>query len=292
MKHLIKELSIILTQISLFLFPLMIRASELVDINAQKELTPPSQNHTSMDAPKDVQATFKREDFKPYMLKHYNEGCPTNSTCTKEMGRRYKKWSKALRTNAHSKKITKALERFRKKNGIPFEVWITKTDKHHPDLIAWEGNCNYHNREGEKKIKIGVAMIKNIDDLNGLEKEKIIATRKLYRLNVTGNKVTRYRIPQNDTPLYLDGDNLIYQRSEDGIYFGLSITPAGKLAIVDTITPPEFPKSLACPKLLKEAQKDHPEDFEQEIYAGVYCQKTWNRSRKKFETLLLGWSCD
>lgn len=287
-------------QIGLLLDPSSLRAQGLIDIHAERsagriETSSPDKTHTSMDAPKDIQATFKREDFKPYMLKHYNEGCPTNSTCTKEMGQLYKKWSDTLSENADSKKITKALESFRKKVGIPFEVWITKTDKHHPDLVAWEGNCNYHNREGEKKIKIGVTMVRNIDDLNALEKKGIISTRKLYRLSSNKNnvsKVVRYRIPQSDTPLYFDGDKLIYQKSEDGIYYGLAISPEGKLKIVDTITPKEYPQSLPCPKVLKEAQAAHPKDFESEIYAGVYCQRTWNRATKKYEIILLGWSCD
>ncbi len=245
-----------------------------------------------MDAPPQVQANFKKEDFKPYMLDHYNEGCPTNSTCTKNMGMLYKKWSQALSNASLQKNNTKILEDFRKSAGIPFEVWVTQTQKHQSNLITWEGNCNYHNREGEKKIKIGVALIKNIDDLLEMEKSKSIATRKLYRLNPNGNKITRYRIPQADTPLYIDGDELIYQRSENGIYYGISINPEGHLGIVDTETPREFPQSMPCPKVLKEAQSSHSEDFEKEIYAGVYCQRTWNSQSKIFETILLGWSCD
>ncbi len=268
-------------------------SAALSDINAHKEVVQKVQGeHTSMDAPAEVQATFKEEDFRPYMLDHYNEGCPTNSTCTKEMGMLYKKWSEALSASAGKKKLTQGLENFRRQVGVPFEVWVTQTDKHYPGLITWEGNCNYHNREGEKKIKIGVSLVKNIDDLLELEKTQIIATRKLYRLNPSTNKVIRYRIPQADTPLYIDGDALIYQRSENGIYYGISINPEGHLTVVDTETPQEFPKSLPCPKILNEVQTAHPEDFEKEIYAGVYCQKTWNRQSKAFETILLGWSCD
>ena len=248
-----------------------------------------------MDAPKEIQANFKKEDFKPYMLNHFNEGCPTNSTCTKAMGKKYKGWSETLSASASltkTKDKLRVLDSFRKDVGIPFEVWVTQTQKHNSELITWEGNCNYHNREGEKKIKLGVTFVKNIDDLNPLEEKQEIASRKLYRLDPSTNKITRYRVPQNDTPLYIDGEELVYQRSEDGIYYALSINPEGYLGIVDAATPNEFPQSIPCPKILKEAQSDHGADFEKDIYAGVYCQQTWNKQSNSQDIVLLGWSCD
>ncbi len=258
-----------------------------------------SSEHTGMDAPKEIQADFKKEDFKPYMLNHYNEGCPTNSTCTKSMGLRYKEWSSTLSSTVGMKKgkekdkeKARILESFRKEKGLPFEVWVTESEKHHPDLILWEGNCNYHNREGHKKIQLGVTFIKKLDDLNVLEKMGVLASRKLYHLNPATNKITRYRVPQNDTPLYMDGEEMIYQRSEDGIYYGISINPEGYISVVDTISPDEFPRSIPCPDLLNQAQGDHPEDFEKDIYAGVYCQQTWNKQTKSLDIILLGWSCD
>ena len=139
---------------------------------------------------------------------------------------------------------------------------------------------------------MGISFIRNIDDLSSLEKDKVISIRKLYRLNSKTNKIIRYQTPQADTPLYVNGDDLIYQRSESGIYYGISISPEGYLTVVDTLTPQEYPESIPCPKALKQAQIDHPEDFETEIYAGVYCQKTWNSQSKDFDILLLGWSCD
>ncbi|MBC98316.1 MAG: hypothetical protein CME63_11235 [Halobacteriovoraceae bacterium] len=278
--------SFILFNLSLCFFPSFLYGQYGEEVSSSD-----LEEHTSMDAPKEIQKNFKREDFKPYMLDHFNEGCPTNSTCTKKMGKLYKNWSQTLSSLSQNKKMNEKLESYRREKGIPFEVWVTQTEKHNPELITWEGNCNYHNREGHQKIKIGVALIKNISDLNNLEEKNLIATRKIYRLG-HGNKVIRYKVPQSDTPLYIAGDDLIYQRSENGIYYGLSINPEGHLGIIDTVSPPEFPKSMPCPKVLEEVKKDHPEDFEKEIYAGVYCQRIWNHSSKKMDTLLLGWSCD
>jgi len=287
----VKTITLLLYCLSTFLLSTPIRSEILPDKNAQTTQVVPEE-HTSMDAPKEIQTNFKKEDFKPYMLDHFNEGCPTNSTCNKDMGKLYQKWMQTLSATSDSKIKVKKLEDFRKMAGIPFEIWLTQTDKHHPKLISWEGNCNYHNREGHKKIKMGISFISNIDDLATLEKDKVISIRKLYRLNSNTNKIIRYQTPQADTPLYVNGDDLIYQRSESGIYYGISISPEGYLSIVDTLTPLEYPESIPCPKTLKQAQIDHPEDFETEIYAGVYCQKTWNSQSKDFDILLLGWSCD
>jgi hypothetical protein len=283
--------------LSYFLLSLLwlinIQGSPILQKSDSNDQDSSTTEHTSMDAPKALQENFKKEDFKPYMLKHYNEGCPTNSTCTVKMGLRYKKWSDILSsiTKINQNK-EKKLDQFRKKEGIPFEVWVKETDQHNPNLITWESHCNFHNQEGKKKIKLGTALIANIDDLNSLEKENTISSRKLYLLDDKNKKVTRFRVPQVDSPLYIEGDKLIYQRSENGHYYGLSISAAGNLKVMPPQTPQNYPKRIPCPEVLEKARLDHSEDFDPEIYSDFYCRNVWNTRNKKWNTILLGWSCD
>ena len=105
----------ILNIISLSLLSLSTWSTSLPDKNASVSIS--DSEHTSMDAPKEIQANFKKEDFKPYMLNHFNEGCPTNSTCTKAMGKKYKGWSETLSASASltkTKDKLRVLDSFRK----------------------------------------------------------------------------------------------------------------------------------------------------------------------------------
>ncbi len=232
--------------------------------------------------------TEEVDDFKPHMLFHENKGCPTNSGCTEEMGKSYQKWIDTL-ARVHKKKDSHLiLENLRKSIGVPIDIWIAEKASEEKNLIYWESPCRQHNLEGQEKIGIGVAMAKDIGSLLPLEKEKKIFLRRLYRMK--GEKLVSYFSLRDENPLYLNGDKLVFQRSVEGHYYGLSINQKGALQIEPSQTPASFPQSIECPSDFVEKMKAI--ELPKNLYAGVYCQKTWNKENKKLETILVGWSCN
>lgn len=237
--------------------------------------------------------TEEVENFKPHMLFHENEGCPANSGCSVEMGKRYQKWIDAVSQVQNQKNSHLYLEEVRKVTGVPIDLWIPEKASEEKELIYWESPCRQHNIEGQEKIGIGVAMAKSLDHLKKLEEQKKVFLRRLYRLkNQKGEepKIEEFFSLRGENPLYLDGDRLIFQRSAEGNYYALSINKEGAVEVIPSKAPPYLPQSMDCPadfvKKIKEVK------MPQNLYAGVYCQKTWDMKSQGFETILVGWSCN
>lgn len=249
-----------------------------------------SQVHTAPSAPKDQQKDFSAEEFKPHMVDHFNQGCPANSECSPEMGKLYKRWTDTLNNFGKEKEGHRLLEKFRQNNGVPFEIWTTKEADPKEGLVYWDSPCEEHNLEGKPHYGIGFAMIKSLKDLKKLEDQKKIFLRTLTLSEGKGKSVTTYKTLRGETPLYIENGNLIYQKMDEGVSYGLSVGLNGDLKVVTTTTPKEFPQSVDCPQELIEAVKkiSSPEN----LYSGHYCQRTWNASDKIFNTLMVGWSCN
>jgi hypothetical protein len=246
--------------------------------------------HTAPSAPTTKQSNFTEDQFKPHMINHFNEGCPTNSECSPEMGMLYKRWVKTVTNFAKEKDGWRLLERFRKANGVPFEVWATEKSKASEGIIFWDSPCRNHNIEGKEKIRIGIVMVPHLNKLKKLTTSNNIYLRFLKIFQGKKKKSKTYNTLRGENPLYIENDKLIYQRLEEGQYYGLSVDQSGGLNIISTKTPPEYPQSIDCPQELVEELKSFPPS--ENLYAGVYCQKTWNMTKKKFDILMVGWSCN
>ena len=102
----------------------------------------------------------KEKVFKPYMLDHVHEGCPTNSSCLPKTGRQYKRWLDFLKRKPTPGPVrTKALERFRRGHGIPLKIWSFPKGEKTEGLIHWDSPCQNHYQKG-KKIQIALGMAK------------------------------------------------------------------------------------------------------------------------------------
>ena len=123
--------------------------------------------------------------FKPHMLDHINEGCPTNSSCLPQTGKRYKQWIDFLKKKSpKGARRWTILENFRKKNSIPLEVWSFPQAEKTEGLIHWDGHCPNHNKK-DSKIQMALALTKNFTDLAKLEREgKIYIPRAFFTGNV------------------------------------------------------------------------------------------------------------
>lgn len=246
--------------------------------------------HTSPSAPKDKQKNFTEDQFKPHMVDHFNQGCPANSECSPKMGKLYKRWTESLENFASEKQGYRLLEKFRNENGVPFEVWTTSKKTPEDDVISWDSPCEQHNLEGQDKFGIGMVMVKDLKELKSrINKEKVIL-RYLVVSPKNGNATKTYQTLRGETPIYIENDNLIYQKMDEGQSYGLSVGKNGDLKVVATITPKEFPRSIDCPRNLQEEaiRNKTPKN----LYSGFYCQKTWNRTTDQFDTIMVGWSCN
>lgn len=248
-----------------------------------------SAQHTGMNAPKEEQSQYTDNKFKAHMLFHFNEGCPTNSECSPEMGRIYGRWSKAVAAVRKAKKQRPELEPLRSEYGAPVDLWLTPKAQAKEGFIYWDSPCKNHNKEGQEKIGIGVVLAKNMNEVLKYENEGKAFIRRLYRLEDSGELKT-YLSLRGENPLYFDGEKMVFKRMIEGNYYGLSIGPQGRMSIVDTITPPEFPQTIECPQKAYQKVKalKHPDN----LYSGHYCQRAWNIRNHRFETILIGWSCN
>lgn len=231
--------------------------------------------------------------FKPHMLDHPYKGCPTNSLCAKKMGELRSKWLKVLSKNKPS-----ALDKFRKKNGIPVNIWTRDTVLKHPNLIIWDSFCKKHNpkpnTEGlintEEKIYIAQVWAKNFDDIKKSFKEgNEVLVNRAYVLDES-KKVTTYRIPRAEAPLFISDGKMYFTVEEEGNYFGLWVDSRGNIKIDQTYLPKSFPDEVKCPEILSKAFQAGIRN--QKLFEGFFCKAIWNQSTKKFNTVALGWSCN
>lgn len=233
-------------------------------------------------------ARANEEEFRPFMIDHENKGCPINSACTKESGLILDKWSNTLK-NSHKGKL-KTLNQFLTKNGIPYEVFTSSKAKKEDGLIIWDSPCREHNKDGEEKIGIALALVKNLREIKKLRGEDKVYPRLLKLYRDEKKEPVSFMAVRGENPLYLDNNDLVYKKSYEGSYYGLKVASNGNLSIVETIKPREYPSSIACPeKLIEETKK---ETFPKNLYAEVYCQKLWNKADNSFGIVMVGWSCN
>jgi hypothetical protein len=239
-----------------------------------------------------AQATQRKpKAFGAEQFNHQNVGCPMNSNCSKKVGNTYKEWKAALSKSRKKKNQVSILNQLAQKNGLPFTQWVTNRGSFSEELIVWDSHCRNHNKEGRPKIHIGLQFINNLSQTTQLEKDGMTHNRFMLVLDQMG-RITERIVPRSDTPLYFDGDNLIYQIEFEGNYFSQSLTKKGEMRVVESITPKEFPKTIDCPKNLLNVASKKKEKLNQDLYLGFFCQRTWDKQTGSSNIILLPWSCN
>lgn len=256
------------------------------------------ENHADKSDSRDKRKfpVIRQEDFKPYMLGHIHEGCPSNSTCSKETGLSRKKWVDVLKAAPNDKKkAARGIERFRKTYGIPLSFWVYVTSK--PDtepkhkLIIWDSHCpNHQAKDNNKQINLGETLTKDFKSLlNYKNDQHKIMVSKTFTLNNNG-KVESYPHPRADFPTFMDSTGIYFTREEEGKYYGMRVSKAGLVNIIPITSPKSFPQEVKCPDPLTKVFDDYIQM--NNLYMGRYCKALWNRSSKKFQTFIFGWSCN
>jgi len=83
------------------------------------------------------------KEFQPYMIDHPNLGCPANSHCSAEFGKKRKIWSDMILRikNQLEKSPIEALEKVRQNSGFPIPVWATNKSLENPEVVSWHSPC-------------------------------------------------------------------------------------------------------------------------------------------------------
>jgi hypothetical protein len=230
--------------------------------------------------------------FRAYMLDHPFKGCPTNSLCSKKMGARREGWLKAIRSPKAS-----VAEKYRSRIGMPIKIWTRDKALNDPSLITWDSFCPKHNpkpsSEGlintTEKIYISEIFAKDLTSIGKLYKEgDQVLLNRLYLLD--NKKVISYLIPRTEAPLFVENKKLYFTIEEEGSYFGLYISSSGELEISPTSLPKHFPDEVKCPEALAKAFQAGI--VNKNLYQGYFCKALWDRSKKAYITMALGWSCN
>lgn len=216
------------------------------------------------------------ENFQAFMIDHAYEGCPTNSECTKELGIKRKSWSDLLQKHSSLSDL-KALTQ---KYGHPFKVWFEPKKVDNSKLISWNSPCDIHNKE-EQIIRTGEYFLKS-----HLKTSEAILFHKVYFEK--GNEVIEYIIPRDESPLYKDGNDLIFLLEEKGRFYGLKVTAQNDFSLIKSPATKVFSETVSCPKKLSDYFK---KNASKELYSFFNCKALWNVKTKKLETFIVGKAC-
>lgn len=215
-------------------------------------------------------------------LAHENKGCPLNSICGTEMGVKKALWDDILKTLPKDNHLAvKTLEDFRKKNGLLLPVWTISNTLEEKDIIKWNSPCPQHQNPDNNFFQAEVFA----PDFSSLDNKRFTQEEAL--LLEENNTIVSYRIPSKELPLFLNGKEMIFSMTSEGVYFYVAIDPSGKIRVIDTKNTEFNPLDIECPKEL--ASKI--DQLSKGLYSGHFCKNVYNFALKKYQPLLFGLTC-
>lgn len=218
------------------------------------------------------------------------DNCPPNAWCG----------SKALKAQAAWAQASKAppavtsWANLGKKYGFPIEVWAVLAKDGPQDgrtapadlpsnFIGWDSPCRHH-QQSPKLILKGHSFVQNLKQL-----APHLVSGSAQSIDGQG-KIHTWAIPAGETPILLDGTNLIFTLAFEGQYLHLKINEQGQLTSGKWQLQGKRPREVKCPPAL--AQKFSPLKNEVALYQEGFCKEIWNLATHSFQTLLFAWACD
>lgn len=205
-------------------------------------------------------------------LAHQNQGCPENSQCSKEMGKKIQDFKNFLARTQNESNFSNQLENYRLKNGIPVKFLIQK-ESPTLDPVVWDSRCSLHRT---KKISQGLLFFQNNP------KSPLVQFDPIYFNDVL------YEIPHGEQPLLIKNDEIVITTEFEDHYFYLSINKNGNWKVI-TLSSEEIQKALQANENTEcsSESKISTEPF----YANTFCKKIWDVTRAQLQTVELAWSC-
>ncbi len=222
------------------------------------------------------------------IYKELKKQCPDNSTCHKRIIKKNNKWQKLLGTikKYPIKKQIRAIENFRRKDGLPIGFWGTEKSKDIFPSAVWDSHCSKHqNKDPNKSILIGETYIKN---LKRYKNNKHFFLDPIYIAR--GKKITFYQIPRSELPTHLVNGKLFVTTGHDSIYYQLQISSNGRIKVKAPLKhPPAEGDEVECPKLIRDKIKKKKEYLK--FYDGYFCREILDISTKKKSIYIAFWPC-
>lgn len=227
------------------------------------------------------------KEFQSYMIDHPNLGCPANSHCSAEFGKKRKLWSDMVQRikDKLEKSPIEALDKIRRESGFPIPIWATNKSLENPAVVSWNSPCRHHNLP-KKEIYHGEVILSDFTTWDTLESESLTRA-KIWRLQ--GEEVMEYGSLQGAIPSMLKNGQLYFTREEQGVYFGLLVSASGEMKIIPTETAAMAPREVQCPAKLTEAYKTW--SWSSELYQQTVCRAIWDQDQRTYQTFLFGWTC-
>ena len=208
-------------------------------------------------------------------LLHAHKGCPENSSCTKEQGSLYLKFSNSLSGSQ------KNIRDFNRESGFPLRLFTTQKDS--TEEITYDSKCFSH-RSGEKKYYQVIKFILNTKEVNN---------KGRFFPRVFLSKKNKFITSTNASPLYTTNNSLYSFLDFNNKIYTLKSSKSGALEFDFNNNSPTSPKSVKCSKELKDIFSKYMKDYPnfQNLFKGSYCQDIFNIETKSYETYITGWDC-
>lgn len=216
-------------------------------------------------------------------LAHENLGCPENSICSEQMGKKMNEWNRFIKNlEGDPSKISK-LEDFRQNRGLPVAFLAKKTSSLPLDPILYSSRCKIHNpKNKEETVYKAMQFFKN----DPRSKSAMFDPVNLY--NEDGSQAGAYQVPYEETPLMVVNKKLILAREHENVFYYMSVSEKGDWQVV---RPKQKQLSQA---LLRLENAQCPEDLPakpEKYHLKYYCKSLWDADLKKNRVVRLAWSC-
>lgn len=216
------------------------------------------------------------------------EGCPENAFCKKETGASRKKWIEQLRQFSAGKISEQKINSFiQSEFGLPVSGWAQEDGSLQPNILMWDSPCRQHSKS-TNKYYIAEIFRKNFFPKELKEIPNLLFSKAI--MLDQSNRPFSVVVPRGDAPLFAVGGSLYFLREEEGIFYGLLIDKDGSFKITKNETSTQPPKETACTK--EQVDQFNRESPSPNFYQGTFCKEIWDKTKKSYTTLLLGWSCN
>lgn len=215
--------------------------------------------------------------FKSY--EHENPGCPINSECSKESGKKLEAWLKVL--EGASKDKIKTLNKFKNENGTPIQILARKEIFEKSDPILWNSRCSVHNpKNPNNTIYRGHLFLKDKLD------HEVAKFTPVYLYN--GTNKTAYHIPYGDTVSLIQNEKLIVLKDFEDNFFKIAIAKDHSYEFIDI---PAKTMRTALAKKIKEIECPEKLEINEDYFERYYCQKVLDLDTMELRTIQVGWAC-
>ena len=224
-----------------------------------------------------------KKELTYYDLAHENPGCPENSLCSEETGKKMKKWQEFIRAlkkqTLKKKSLTSRIEKFRQENGIPITFLTTKKNIIGIDPILYTSRCSHHNPEDKSKTVLkGIQFFRNDPNSESVKLDKVVVYGK--------EKDVVYHVPYQEVPIMMQNGSLVLNQEYEDVFYQLSIASDGDWK-VKNISSKAMSKAL---QVLEDAECPDKAPLGSH-HLKTYCKQIWDADSKKARLVKLQWSC-